>query len=78
MLVTQPVEYEGHNCAIDIWMLAKPDFGPAITVVLPHGRSDIAEFMVRSLRAGQNCLVQLAPGEKFEPDLRCPFPERAH
>jgi len=43
-----------------------------VSIGVPHGRRDIADFVIRSLKAGQNVLMQLPPGYRFIPDEATP------
>ena len=60
---------------IDNWIIHDPIGSPEhmIAFTVPKGRDDIADFVLRSLRAGQNVLSQLPAGQRFKPDKAMPF-----
>ena len=56
--------------SIDNWLLHDPKGRPEdiIGLTVPEGRTDIADFVVRCLKAGQALLNDMTPGVRFRPD----------
>lgn len=55
---------------VDMYLLLNDPKVPedVVSLGIPHGRHDIADFIVRCLKAGTNTLQQLPKGASFAPD----------
>lgn len=51
----------------DMWVLFD-DGDNIVSLGVPQGRDDIADFIIRSCKAGQTLLRVMPPGMKFTPD----------
>lgn len=59
----------GEGVITDMYWLHLSEPGDdLISIGIPHGRDDIAQFILRSLNAGQAVLQRLPPGYQFKPD----------
>jgi siroheme synthase len=61
----KPIDVGGHK--IDMYVIIN-EINEGVTIGVPSGRKDIADFIVRSCKAGQHVLRQLESGEPFVVD----------
>jgi hypothetical protein len=58
----------GPHGRIEMWTLVNDGPGDCISIGIPEGRTDLIDFVERSMKAGQNLLRVMPPGFKFSPD----------
>ena len=59
---------------VDFFTLHAPAGRPgvAVSIGVPHGRRDLADFIFRCIKAGQHTLIALPPGTPFIADEAMP------